>query len=53
MLKVYLNKSLQDKPLADLYITYNSSVGEKSVGAKELLTQFLTFTKLGVNVDIT
>lgn len=50
MLEVYaiIQKFTGQAISADLYITYNSSVGEKSVGAKELLTQFLTFTKLGV-----
>ena len=33
---------------ADLYISYGKDTGEKSVGAKELLTQFLYFTKLGI-----
>ena len=33
---------------ADLYVTYNNSVGEKSIGAKELLTQFLYMVKMGL-----
>lgn len=50
MLEVYaiVQKFTGQAISADLYISYNSEVGEKSVGAKELLTQFLYFTKLGL-----
>lgn len=33
---------------ADEYIKYNGNIGNKSVGAKELLTNFIYFTKLGL-----
>lgn len=33
---------------ADEYIKYDSNVGDKSISAKELLTNFLYFTKLGL-----
>jgi len=50
MLEVYavVQKFTGQAISADLYISYNSEVGEKTVGAKELLTQFLYFTKLGL-----
>ena len=50
MLEVYaiVQKFTGQAISADLYISYGKDTGEKSVGAKELLTQFLYFTKLGI-----
>ena len=50
MLEVYaiIQKFTGQAISADLYISYGKDTGEKTIGAKELLTQFLYFTKLGL-----
>jgi ribonucleoside-diphosphate reductase alpha chain len=50
MLEVYavVQKFTGQAISADLYISYSGATGEKAVGAKELLTQFLYLVKLGL-----
>lgn len=50
MIEVYaiIQKFTGQAISADLYTVYNNSVGEKSIGAKELLTQFLYLAKMGL-----
>lgn len=50
MIEVYaiIQKFTGQAISADLYTVYSNSVGEKSIGAKELLTQFLYLAKMGL-----